>query len=115
MTHVANIGDGTVVVRLGRSDWQVVDAHALPSDPARLLGFIERLGRNRFEVLWMCEPPRWAYVESLRFAVDALVDTARFAGPVEFTRRNGVPRLRALTIRRQRRRTAPTQERQNVG
>jgi hypothetical protein len=68
------------VVRTGRSDWRVSDSRRDPGDPDRLLGFVERLDRGRFEVLWMTEPLRWGYTRSLPEALAALRDRVTFSG-----------------------------------
>ncbi len=80
------------VVRTGRSDWRVSDSRRDSSDPERLLGFVERLGRTRFEVLWMTDPMRWGYVESLPEAVTAIRDRVEFAGPQRLQRQERQPR-----------------------
>jgi hypothetical protein len=66
------------LVRLGRTEWRVSDA----SDPARLLGYIERQRGDRFEVVWMTDPMRWGYAASFDDAVVAFADSLRFIGEV---------------------------------
>jgi hypothetical protein len=66
------------IVRLGRTEWRISEA----SDGGRLLGFIERQRRDRFEVLWMSEPNRWGYTDTFDSAVAAFADPDAFAGEV---------------------------------
>ncbi|HEY5229697.1 MAG TPA: hypothetical protein VIJ11_02245, partial [Galbitalea sp.] len=56
------------------------DSRRDPDDQGRLLGFIERLWPDRYEILWLTEPPRWGYVGSLKLALAAFDDTVAFAG-----------------------------------
>jgi hypothetical protein len=90
MGQVSALGDGIELERLGRNDWRAVDTHAVSSDPRRIIGFIERLARGRYEVVWLSEPPRWAYVASLKSAIDAIFDISLFTGTIESTRANDV-------------------------
>jgi hypothetical protein len=106
MAQVKSPTDGLEIARLGRHDWRAVDTLALQSDPARIVGFIERIGKARYEVLWMTEPPRWAYVTSLQSAIDAIVAGGTFDGYVESNRIDNdriFPRL--PFVRRNRRRS----------
>jgi hypothetical protein len=64
----------------------VVDARALYSDPRRVRGFIERMRYSRYEALWTTEPPRWAYVSSLRLAVAAFAIEPECSGVTEASR-----------------------------
>ena len=50
------------VIRLGRRDGRILDSRIETSDPARLLGFVERLSTRRYEVLWMTGAMRWGSV-----------------------------------------------------
>jgi hypothetical protein len=86
MGQLTLIGDGLELVRISRTDWRVVDARALLSDPGRVLGFIERMRYSRYELLWTTEPPRWAYVSSLRLAAAAFVTGPRYSGSTEHFR-----------------------------
>jgi hypothetical protein len=70
------------VQRVDRSDWRITAAGVEDGEPARLLGYIERLRRDRYEILWMTEPVGWAYVRSLNLAVAAFADRDRFEGAV---------------------------------
>ena len=80
------------VVRTTRTDWRVSDARRESTDPERLLGFVERLGRARFEVLWLTAPLRWGYVASLPEAIAALRDRVEFTGLQLYTREERSPR-----------------------
>lgn len=64
------------VRRLGRSEWRIADA----ADPDHILGFIERQGHDRFEIVLMSDPVRWAYAESFESALIAFGDGGRFGG-----------------------------------
>jgi hypothetical protein len=80
------------VIRTGRSDWRVSDSRLASGDPERIVGFVERLDRLRYEVLWMTDPMRWAYVESLAAAVAAIRDRVEFVGPQLLQRQERHPR-----------------------
>jgi hypothetical protein len=86
MGQLTLIGDGLELVRTTRTDWRVVDARALQSDPGRVLGFIERMRYSRYELLWTTEPPRWAYVSSLRLAAAAFAAEPTYSGVTEPSR-----------------------------
>jgi hypothetical protein len=68
------------IVHTGKSDWRVGDSRRDAGDPGGLLGFIERLGRGRYEILWLTEPPRWGYADSLKGAIVAFDESVDFAG-----------------------------------
>jgi hypothetical protein len=68
------------VFHIGKNEWRVSDSRLEAGTDGRLLGFVERLSRDRYEVLWMTEPPRWAYVDSLARAMAAFGDDAGFIG-----------------------------------
>jgi hypothetical protein len=93
------------VVRLGRFDWRVSDGTRERDDPTRLLGFIERLKRGHFEVVWISDPPEWAYTVSLATAVAALADADSFVGVRRTKRDPSVKTLAALSLFQPRRRT----------
>jgi hypothetical protein len=93
------------VVRLGRHDWRVSDNTLEQGDPARLLGFIERLKRGYFEVLWISDPPEWAYTVSLATAVAALAGADSFVGVRRVNRDQSVRTVPALPLRPTQRRT----------
>jgi hypothetical protein len=73
--------DWLEVLRVGKTDWRVSDSRHDVGSTGRILGFVERQGRDRFEILWMTEPPRWAYVHSLAEAIAALGNDIGFTGP----------------------------------
>jgi hypothetical protein len=83
MGRITDIGDSMQMIRTSRTDWRVVDARALLADPGRILGFIERIGHSRYEILWASEPPRWDYVTSLPRAVDVFAAESSGIGKTE--------------------------------
>jgi hypothetical protein len=83
--------DWLEVLHIGKTEWRVSDSRRDVGSHGRILGFIERLGRDRFEILWMTEPPRWAYVDSLVEALAALTLDVGFTGP-EVLEREEAPR-----------------------
>jgi hypothetical protein len=93
-------GDRLAIERLDRAYWRVSDPRSEDADPSQLLGFIERIGRSRFEVLWMTEPIAWAYVSSLAIALEAFADRERFAGIIEPERDKSVPIAHAGRLHR---------------
>ena len=74
---------GLEIVRLDRTGWRVSDPTIDERDPRRLIGYIERLESNRYEVLWLVSPISWAYVDSFEHALTALEDRSHFPGTVE--------------------------------
>jgi hypothetical protein len=86
MGQLTLIREGLELVRTSRTDWRVVDARALQSDPGRVLGFIERMRYSRYELLWTTEPPQWAYVSSLRLAAAAFATEPTYSGVTEPSR-----------------------------
>ena len=77
------------VVRLNRAEWRICDTARDEGDPLRLLGYIERLARDEYEVLWLVPPRGWSYVSSFGSALAALGDRSRFDGEI-VARRAGV-------------------------
>ena len=71
------------VIRLDRTGWRISNSSIGQGDPQRLLGYIERLHSDRFEVLWLCAPISWAYVSSFEVALAAVADRAHYSGIVE--------------------------------
>jgi hypothetical protein len=75
----ASSGEGFVeqgwvqLERLDGSYWCVSDSRIDDADPARLLGYVERLGRHRYEALRLSDPVRWDYCETLEAAIADLV------------------------------------------
>jgi hypothetical protein len=80
------------VVRTGKTDWRVSDSRRNSGDPERVVGFVERMGRARFEILWMTNPLRWGYVGSLRDAMAALLNPDEFEGTQHYLRQERTPR-----------------------
>jgi len=74
------------VVRLNRVEWRVSDLALATGDPLRLMGYIERLARDEFEVLWLRPPLGWSYVSSFGSALAALADRSRFDGVIDARR-----------------------------
>lgn len=70
------------VIRLNRTDWRISDTASDLDDPRRLLGYVERLARDQYEVLWIAPPLGWSYVSSFGRALAALADRTRFDGPI---------------------------------
>lgn len=64
---------GLDVFRIDGATWRVSDPSADMEDPRRILGYIERLSRNRYEVLWLA-PVAWAYVSTFDLAIQAITD-----------------------------------------
>jgi hypothetical protein len=77
------------VRRLDRTDWRISDARLDVGSDDRLLGYVERLGRWRYEVLWVTAPFGWAYVKSLDLAVAAVADREHFVGVIRSERAEG--------------------------
>ena len=75
------------VVRLNRVEWRVSDTERADGDPLRLLGYVERLAREEYELLWLVPLMGWSYVGSLGSALVALADRSRFDGEI-VARRN---------------------------
>jgi len=65
---------------IGKTEWRVSDSRQEVGSTGHVLGFIEQLRRDRYELVWMTEPPRWAYVDSLADAVAAFGDDVDFVG-----------------------------------
>ena len=66
------------VVRLSRTDWRV----SRSDEPERVLGYVERQGANRFEIVWMTDPMRWGYTITFDDALMAFGDASRFTGEI---------------------------------
>lgn len=71
------------VIRLNRTAWRISNSSISQGDPDRLLGYIERLSSDRFEVLWLGAPISWAYVTSFEVALAAVSDRSHFSGIIE--------------------------------
>ncbi|MBC7595357.1 MAG: hypothetical protein H7288_15700 [Kineosporiaceae bacterium] len=74
---------GLEVTRLDRTSWCISNSFINEGDSGRLLGYIEGLERDRYEVLWIAAPISWAYVNSFELALAALADRLQFSGIVE--------------------------------
>lgn len=79
----ANSTVGLEVIRLDRTGWRISNSFIKDGVPGRLLGYIERLDRDRYEVLWIAAPISWAYVNSFELALAAVADRLQFNGIVE--------------------------------
>ena len=79
----ANTTAGLEVIRLDRTGWRISNSFINEGVPGRLLGYIERLDRDRYEVLWIAAPISWAYVNSFELALAAVADRLQFSGIVE--------------------------------
>jgi len=97
--------DWLETTRLGFNDWRVSDSRIEPSEPTRLLGYIERLGRHRYEILWMSEPVGWAYVTTLRIALHAFANEEPFDGIIATERDPAALSATTISFRRKGRRT----------
>jgi hypothetical protein len=95
--------DWLEVVRLGRREWRVSDLRVAPGDSTRLLGYVERVSPRRYEVMWMGDPMKWGYVDSLAGALVGIAEVGRFTGTHVARRDEPLPRGRALVHRIRRR------------
>ena len=71
------------VIRLNRTGWRVSNSCIDEGDPGRVLGYVERLGSDRYEVLWLAAPISWAHVGSFEVALAAVADRPHFSGTME--------------------------------
>jgi len=84
--EAGSLANGTAwleVIRLNRTAWRISNSSISQGDPDRLLGYIERLSSDRFEVLWLGAPISWAYVTSFEVALAAVSDRSHFSGIIE--------------------------------
>jgi len=79
---VPNATAGIEVIRLDRTAWRISNSFIDEGEPGRLLGYIERLNSDRYEVLWLTAPISWAYVESFELALAAVTDSTHFNGTI---------------------------------
>ena len=93
------------VIRLRRGEWRISDLRVDTTDSARLLGYVEKLVGNRFELVWMTDPMRWGYVETFVQAIAGFEDAARFSGHALAERDQSVSSRAWSPLRRIRRRT----------
>ena len=80
---LSNVAAGIEVIRLDRTAWRISNSFIDQGDPDRLLGYIERLESDRYEVLWLAPPISWAYVDSFELALAAVADRPHFSGTIE--------------------------------
>lgn len=71
------------VVRIDRTSWRISSTPIEEGELPRLLGFVERLDRDRFEVLWLADHITWAYVTTFDEALAAVADPEGFGGSIE--------------------------------
>ena len=108
-THDAPRGatpDWLEIVRVGRAEWRISDTRVDSFDSARLLGYVERLLRNRYELVWMTDPMRWGYVETFAEAIAGFEDSARFGGHISAERDRSVAIRPPSPLHRIRRRSS---------
>ena len=84
------------VHKLDRRSWRVTDSSRTGSPETRIVGFIERLRSDRYEVLWLTPPIGWAYFASFDSALEALEDRETFLGTIEASRDPAVEAARPL-------------------
>jgi hypothetical protein len=93
------------VLRLARKEWRISDKRVEDGESARLLGFIERLSRFRYEVQWVGDTPGWTYLRSFDLALAALARREEFDGTIQSGRLHGdswaEPPLLPMNYRRQ--------------
>ena len=80
---LSNVDAGIEVIRLHRTAWRISNSFIDEGEPGRLLGYIERLENDRYEVLWLAAPISWAYVDSFELALAAVTDRPHFSGIIE--------------------------------
>ena len=80
---LSNVTAGLEVIRLDRTGWRISDPSIDDGGSGRLLGYIERLRSDRYEVLWLAAPISWAYVDSFEVALEAVADRPHFSGIIE--------------------------------
>ena len=80
---LSNVDAGIEVIRLDRTAWRISNSSIDQGDSGRLLGYIERLANDRYEVLWLAAPVSWAYVDSFELALAAAADRPHFSGTIE--------------------------------
>jgi len=80
------------VVRLEHANWRISNSLLDAGEPTRVMGFIERLDHELFEVLLLVPPTGWAYVESFGHALAAFSDRERFDEEVAAQRERRAPR-----------------------
>ena len=83
LRSLSNTTAGLEVIRLDRTNWRISNSFIDEGDSGRLLGYIERLERDRYEVLWLAAPISWAYVNSFELALAAVADRLQFGSILE--------------------------------
>ena len=71
------------VICLGGSRWRISDSTVNEHDSRWLLGYVERLEQDKYEVLWLAAPVAWAYVSSFEDALAAVADRTQLCGAVQ--------------------------------
>jgi len=97
------------VVRLSRTDWRISDSRINAGESGRVLGYAEKLHHDRFEVVWITEPVRWAYTVRLHDALHGFTEGARFTGATQLTRDDSFGRPAPRVPHRVHRRTVSAQ------
>lgn len=70
------------VIRLDGSLWRISGFAPGRAETVALRGYVERLDRDRFEVLWFPAPLGWAYVSTFEAALTAISDRSKYMGPI---------------------------------
>jgi len=92
------------VVRLDHDNWKISDTRLAEDDSLRLLGFVERLHRLRFEITKLTDPISWAYVPSFGQALASFEETFDFDAILEVERDRSLRMIDGRPRRRMRRR-----------
>ena len=71
------------VIRLDGSRWRISDSTVNEDDSRWLLGYVERLEHDRYEVLWLAAPVTWAFVASFEDALAAVADRTQVSGAIQ--------------------------------
>ena len=71
------------VTRLNGLRWRISDSTLNEHDPCWLLGYVERLERDKYEVLWLAAPVTWAFVTSFEDALAAVADRTQVTGAIQ--------------------------------
>ena len=71
------------VIALGGSRWRISDSTVNEHDPRWLLGYVERLEYDKYEVLWLAAPVTWAFVASFEDALAAVADRTQATGAIQ--------------------------------
>ncbi|GGL03204.1 hypothetical protein GCM10007382_23800 [Salinibacterium xinjiangense] len=71
------------VIPLDGSRWRISDSMVNERDPCWLLGYVERLEHDKYEVLWLAAPVTWAFVASFEDALAAVADRTQVTGAIQ--------------------------------